>query len=81
MKAYRSKLDENGRIVLPESCRKELHLLPGDELVLHVENDQLHISSLKQSISKAQELVMKYSKKKSLVRGLKKLRKEDINNK
>ena len=77
MKEYRSKVDENGRIVLPASCRKELHLRPGDELVLHVEDNQLHISSLTQSISKAQELVMKYSKKKNLVRDLQTLRQED----
>lgn len=38
MNEFRVKMHENGRIVIPAACRHLLHLKPGEELVLRVED-------------------------------------------
>jgi AbrB family looped-hinge helix DNA binding protein len=77
MQDYRTQLGLNGRIVIPASYRKQLQLKPGDELVLHVEDDELRIFTLKHSLKRVQNAVHKYAKGKSLVEQLKKMRKKD----
>ncbi len=77
MNDYRTKLGEDGRVVIPASCRRELHLVPGEELIIRVENNEMHLMSLKYSLKKAQELVQSYAKKQSLVTHLKKMRQEE----
>lgn len=77
MKEYRAKISENGRFVIPSSCRKELHFEAGEEVILRVENDELHILSLKKAIKNAQDIVQKYAKKQRLVDSLQQLRDED----
>jgi AbrB family looped-hinge helix DNA binding protein len=78
MQDFRTQLGVNGRIVIPASYRKQLQLKPGDELVIHVENDELHIYTLKHSLKRVQSAVHKYAKGKSLVEKLKEMRKKDI---
>lgn len=77
MKEFRTKINENGRVNIPVSCRKILNLQTGDELILRVENDELHIMSVKRALTKAQLIVQKYAQKKSLVDELRNLREED----
>lgn len=77
MSEHRVKLQENGRIVIPANYRKQLHLEPGEELILRVEENGLHLYSLKQSIHKAQSIVKRYAKNQSLVAELQRMRKED----
>jgi AbrB family looped-hinge helix DNA binding protein len=77
MNEYRAKLGENGRIIIPAQCRKQLQLEQGEELILRVENAELHIFSLKHSLKKAQALVKRHAKNKSLVEKLRRLRLED----
>ncbi|KJW02581.1 hypothetical protein REIP_0592 [Rickettsia endosymbiont of Ixodes pacificus] len=36
MQTMRTKLGEGGRIVIPASFHQNLHLLPGDDIVLHM---------------------------------------------
>lgn len=80
MLEFRTKLGEDGRVVIPASCRRELHLIPGEELVVRVENNSLYLISLKQSLKKAQALTQKYTKKSSLVKILKAERTKDVSN-
>jgi AbrB family looped-hinge helix DNA binding protein len=56
----RVRLNENGRIVIPAAMRKALKVKPGDELLLHMENGDLHVTTHMQRIRKAQELVRRY---------------------
>lgn len=74
MRKFRIKLAQNGRVVIPASCRKKLHLKAGEELVVRVENNELHLSSLKHSLQKAQTIVQSYTKNRSLVKKLHQLR-------
>jgi len=77
MNEYRVKMSENGRILIPAALRRQLHIEPGEELVIHVDDNELHLYSLKYSLKKAQNLVRKHAKNKSLINELKKMRKED----
>ncbi len=56
----RVKLNENGRIVIPAAMREALQVKPGDELLLHVEDGELHVTTRMQRIRRAQELVRRY---------------------
>jgi len=58
----RTRINENGRLVIPASFRKALNINPGDELVLRLEDDELHISTLKRRVESAQKLVKRYLK-------------------
>jgi AbrB family looped-hinge helix DNA binding protein len=53
-------INENGRIVIPAAMRKALKVKPGDELLLHLEDGDLHVTTRMQRIRKAQELVRRY---------------------
>lgn len=74
---FRTKLSENGRIIIPASCRQLLHLKPGEELIIRVEDDEMTISTAKQALKKVQHLVRKHAKNKSLVKKLKTIRRAD----
>ena len=80
MNEFRAKMGENGRLVIPASFRKELHIHSGEELILRVEDNVLHIMSLDQAIARAQTTVQKYAKSKSLVAHLREMRDEDLKN-
>ncbi len=73
-------MSENGRITIPALCRQELHLEPGDDLIIHIADEEMRIFSLEHSLHKAQKLVQKYAKNKSLVKQLKLMRHEDSRN-
>jgi len=77
MKEYRARLGENGRFVIPANCRRQLQLVSGDELILRVEDSELHVMSLKHSLKNAQSIVQQHAKKQSLVIKLRDLRNED----
>ncbi len=80
MIGYRVKMGDNGRLVIPASFRKELHLHPGEELILRIEGNVLHLLSLNQAIAQAQTTVQKYAKSNSLVARLREMRDEDVSN-
>lgn len=56
------RVNENGRVVIPASFRKRLGIRVGDEVVLHIEDDELRITTLKRDIERAQRLVRKHVK-------------------
>jgi AbrB family looped-hinge helix DNA binding protein len=56
----RTKLNLNGRVVIPASIRQALGLEPGEEILLFVENDELRMTSAKKRAERAQKLYKKY---------------------
>lgn len=77
MKEFRAKMGENGRIVIPVLFRRELNIEPGEELIMRMEKNELHVISSKQSLKNAQSKVQALAKGVSLVKKLKSLRQED----
>lgn len=53
----RTRINENGRIVIPASVRDALSIRPGETLLLRVENDELRITTLRQRLARAQKAV------------------------
>jgi AbrB family looped-hinge helix DNA binding protein len=62
MTEARMKINENGRVVIPASLRTALGIQAGDELVMHVEQDEIRITTLKRRIERAQNHVGRYAK-------------------
>lgn len=58
----RTRVNENGRLVIPAAFRKRLGIRAGDEVVLRVEGDELRITTLKRNIERAQQFVRKFVK-------------------
>jgi AbrB family looped-hinge helix DNA binding protein len=58
----RVRVNENGRVVIPASFRKQVGIRIGDEVILQVENDELLILTLKGNIERAQQFVRKHVK-------------------
>jgi AbrB family looped-hinge helix DNA binding protein len=52
-----TRINENGRIVIPSSFRRALGIQSGDTVVLRIENDELRVTTLRQRLAKAQQLV------------------------
>lgn len=78
MQIIKSKIDQAGRILVPASQRQLLHLTPGQDVILQVEEGELRIRSFKESAKHARDLVKKYnSKNLDLVDLLFQARKED----
>jgi AbrB family looped-hinge helix DNA binding protein len=51
------KINQNGRVVIPALIREALGVKPGDDLVLRMEGDELRVTSRRQRILKAQQLI------------------------
>ena len=60
--ATRSRINDDGRVVIPASFRRALGIKPGDELELRIQDDELRITTMKGRIARAQRLVRKYIK-------------------
>jgi AbrB family looped-hinge helix DNA binding protein len=56
----RTRLDSNGRIVLPAAVRYALGLRPGDELIVDVEGREIRLVTVAEAARRAQELVRRY---------------------
>lgn len=80
MNEFRIKMGENGRLLIPAVCRRQLNLVSGQEVIVKIEDDELHLFSLEHSLKKAQQLVKKHAKNQSLVKKLMKNRREDLLN-
>jgi AbrB family looped-hinge helix DNA binding protein len=58
----RTRVNQNGRVVIPASFRKALGINVGDEVVVRIEDDELRISTLKRRVERAQRLVRSHVK-------------------
>ena len=58
----RTRVNENGRLVIPASFRKALGINAGDEIVLRIEDDELRITTLKRRLERAQRRIRRYVK-------------------
>jgi AbrB family looped-hinge helix DNA binding protein len=61
VKERQTRIDQNGRIVIPASFRRALGIQPGDRVFLRVENGELHLATLRHRVARAQQLVRKHA--------------------
>ena len=54
------KVASNGRMVLPRPVREALGMENGGIVVLSVEGDEIRLSSIRQSVQRAQQLYRQY---------------------
>jgi AbrB family looped-hinge helix DNA binding protein len=57
MTVYRTRLDQNGRIVVPAAVRERLGVEPGDNLVLDVTSEEIILTSHNAALKKLKGLV------------------------
>lgn len=60
MKAVRTKLGKGGRIIIPTTFRHTLHLETGDDVILHMEDGLIYLTTAEQSLQKLQNKVKTY---------------------
>jgi AbrB family looped-hinge helix DNA binding protein len=60
MNKHRTRVDKNGRILIPVSFRRALGLKTGDSVFLRLEKGELQITTLRQRLVKAQRIVRKH---------------------
>ena len=58
----RTRVNENGRVVIPASYRKALGINVGDEVLLRIEDKELRITTLKQRLEQARRRIRRYVK-------------------
>lgn len=59
--AARTRMNQQGRIVIPAECRKAAGLKPGDELLIEpVGEGELRLSTREQAIRRAQAMIAPY---------------------
>ncbi|MBN9343670.1 MAG: hypothetical protein BGO76_01810 [Caedibacter sp. 38-128] len=62
METIKTRIDKNGRLLIPSSFRQSLHLDPGQEVILYQEGNELKIRTFKESLNRARQLVKQYNK-------------------
>jgi AbrB family looped-hinge helix DNA binding protein len=55
-----TKLGKGGRIVIPPEYRRALHLEPGHEIILVLEDGEVHLLTPQRALLRAQALVRRY---------------------
>lgn len=60
MKAIRTKLGKGGRIIIPTAFRQNLHLKIGDDIILHMEDNIICLTTAEQALRKLQNKVRNY---------------------
>ena len=62
MKAIRTKLGKGGRVIIPTAFRQYLHLETGDDIILHMEDNLIYLTTAEQALQKLQKKVRNYIK-------------------
>ncbi len=60
MQAFKTKLGKCGRIFIPIEYQWELGVKPGDEILLHLDEEGLRLYTPAQAVARAQSLVLRY---------------------
>lgn len=76
MAVLKTKLDQNGRIVIPAEVRRRLGVEPGDEVVLDIGPHDVRLSSHRAAIASLKQLVREGVRKPSSVKELLEARRE-----
>jgi len=58
----RTRVNQNGRVVIPSSFRKALGIHVGDEVLLRIEDDELRITTQQRRIQRAQRRARQFKK-------------------
>ncbi len=61
MSAVRTKLGEGGRVIVPATFRHNLHLEVGDDIILHMQENIIYITTPNQALRKLQTKVKNYT--------------------
>lgn len=66
--AARTRLNQQGRIVIPAECRAAAGLKPGDDLIVEVVGEgDLRLRTREQALKEAQRIVARYGSNRDLV--------------
>jgi AbrB family looped-hinge helix DNA binding protein len=66
--ATKTRINQQGRIVIPAECRAAAGFKPGDELLVDVVGEgELRLRTRRQALKAAQEIVARYSSGRDLV--------------
>lgn len=57
MKDIRTKIGEGGRVILPSAFRQKLNLEVGSDIILHMANNEIYITTPHQALKNLQEKV------------------------
>lgn len=60
MNVIRTKLGEGGRMIIPAAFRNNLHLNAGDDIILHMNDNIIYITTPQQALQKLQAKVKSY---------------------
>ncbi len=60
MTSIKTKIGQGGRVVVPAKYRKALDLKPGDDVILVLGDGEVRITTVKQAIRRAQQIVRRY---------------------
>lgn len=60
MDETKTRLGQGGRLVIPTEYRRRLGLEPGDEVLMRLDEEGLHLSTPAQAVARAQALVRRY---------------------
>lgn len=60
MREFKTKMGQSGRVVIPGEYRRRLGLRSGDEIILHLDEEGLHLYTPAQAVARAQALVRRY---------------------
>ena len=75
----KTAIGQGGRLIIPAAYRKALGLKPGDEVLLTLEDGEIRIVSMRQTIVRAQSLLRRYiPESRSLSEELIKQRQEEV---
>jgi AbrB family looped-hinge helix DNA binding protein len=59
----RTKIGAGGRVIIPSLMREKLHLSIGDEIILHLKEEELYITTVEYALLKIREKVKQHNKK------------------
>ncbi len=62
MLEFKTKVGQNGRMLIPAECRQAMNLAVGDEVTILVENGEATFFTLDHAVKRAQSIMKKYLK-------------------
>jgi AbrB family looped-hinge helix DNA binding protein len=60
-KAFDAKVAQNGRLVLPKLVREALGMADGGTVVFSIDGDEVKLTSIRQSIRRAQDIYRQHA--------------------